>query len=159
MKKSRIKGEQQGISGHDFHLRWSTRDPREEERDIEHKISRTLEETATQPLHLQAISLSVLAYSTLFLVLKHYSCFCGPQGRSCDYAQISEIFLKLFPVQWREKSDAENQQTGLVFTECLFHVQKGSIWLIFGCLNMFHHPPGLKAGTLEWQELKRCYLN
>lgn len=73
---------------------------------------------------------------SIFLVLKHYSCFCRPQGKSCDYAQISEIFLKLFPVQWREKSEDGNQQTGLVFAECSFHVQKGSGWVIFGFLNV-----------------------
>ena len=51
--------------------------------------------------------------------------FCRPQGEACDYAQISEIFLKIFPVQRREKSEAGNQQTGFVFTECSFTLYRG----------------------------------
>lgn len=136
------------ISEHGFHLCCSVRDPWEEERDTHCKMStRTLEETfpsisICKPFH-RLSSSTALSHTLQF-------CFCSPQGEACVYAQKSEIFSKLCPVQGKSTNRI------CIYGMLICLVQSGSIWLIFGFLQKFHDSSGLKVGTME---LKRFYLN
>lgn len=150
------------IFGHSFHSLCSVRDPWEEERDTKCRISpRALEETAPQPLYLQAFSLSVLTCSTFsFLCYSITVLFLQAPGQGLWLCRDKWNFLKVISsAKKREVWSWKSTNWVCIYRMLICLLQRGSVWLIFGFLQMFHHPPGLKVGTLEWQESKRCYLN
>lgn len=148
------------FSGHDFHLWSSARDPWKEERDTDCRISTTtLEETAPQPLYLQAISSSVLTYST-FSFLCITILFLQAPGQGLWLCTDKWNFLNVISsAKKREVWSWKSTNRVCIYRTLICLIQRGSVWRIFGFLQMFHHPSGLKVGTLEWQESKRCYLN
>lgn len=160
MKKAEGKaGALQRISGHDFHSWCSVRDPWEEERDTDCRTSaRTLEENSPQPWCLQAFSSSVLTYST-FSFLHIAVLFLQAPGQGLWLCTDKWNFLKVISsAKKRGVWNWKSTNRVCIYRTLICLLQRGSAWLIFGFLQMFHHPPGLKVGTLEWQELKRFYL-